>query len=185
MLISRKKLIELCATSDETRPHLRHPHLDVENSVMVATDGKLMVVVKVEVEKWDVSGPVSRQALRLARAGKSDACGKVTLRCGEDTIELASGIKVPRYGGNFGGKGFPDWQEVVKPTKQPTILVAFDMKLLSNLCRALDARMAYLEIVPNADPNTSTLDPIRVYDGGYVDNPDYGILMPCRCERRK
>jgi DNA polymerase III sliding clamp (beta) subunit (PCNA family) len=67
MLMDRNLKPELCASRDETREHLTVLHLNVERRELAATDGHRMVVVPIEPEQGDVTGPITVAALAAAR----------------------------------------------------------------------------------------------------------------------
>ena len=72
MKIHKSLRPELAVSKDQSRYVLTEPWLDAENKVIVATDGRHMVVVPVEIEEGDTSGHVSAEALAGARKDKRD-----------------------------------------------------------------------------------------------------------------
>lgn len=59
--------IERAASSDESRPVLCHAYLNVEDGTLEATDSYMAVIVPVEIEDGDTSGPIPRDALKAQR----------------------------------------------------------------------------------------------------------------------
>lgn len=185
MLINKRKLVELVASTDYTRSRLTQPHLDIENKVLVATNGRAMAVVGVTIEPRDVAGPVPLVALKEARKVIAKD-GIAHLDC-RKLVVLVNRMVFPRYGSPYGppsGTSFPTWQEVTKRPPGSPIIVSFDHRLLTKVARSLGITgQVILEVTPNPDTKTSTLEAMRVYDVGSADN-DYAIMMPCRSERR-
>ena len=62
----RNTKIESAVDSKEMRLHLTEPFLDVENKRLVATNGKILTAIKVEVQPEDVSGYISKDALEAS-----------------------------------------------------------------------------------------------------------------------
>ena len=90
----RNTKIESAVDSKEMRLHLTEPFLDVENKRLVATDGKILTAIKVEVEPDDVSGYISKDALVAAR--------KIAKKYKEETIEIrANGSLELKTGDKF------------------------------------------------------------------------------------
>jgi DNA polymerase III sliding clamp (beta) subunit (PCNA family) len=67
MKINKNYKPELCSSLDSEKPHLRNLWLDVEKKRLFATDGKRLVVIVVEINSEDKSGPITARALKEAR----------------------------------------------------------------------------------------------------------------------
>jgi hypothetical protein len=67
---------EMAIASREIRDYLNHAHLDVEKKLLIASDGKILAVVPVEVDEEDTTGPVTVDAIKAARKAARKAAGK-------------------------------------------------------------------------------------------------------------
>ena len=65
MKISKDCKIELVASKDATRFALVNPYLD--GNQLVATDGKRLVAIPVELDVHDTNGPVECEVLKQSR----------------------------------------------------------------------------------------------------------------------
>lgn len=122
--------IEGCAAGrKDPRVPLHAPHLDVEQSVLVATDGKVLAVLPVALTPDETSGPVPAEALVAARKAR-----QVELKALPEGVKLADGTTFARPGLE---QSFPDIRRVM-PIRE-TFDVALDAKDLLRLATVLCA----------------------------------------------
>lgn len=177
MKLPKNCKIEKATSTDSTRPAIGEPWLDVEAGKLVATNGRIIAVVPVEIEEGDASGYVTAEALKAARA----LVGKhlpLAIKA-NGSLALYNGVTFPRPGVDDLGQ-FPNWKQVI-PEKQekPAIRIAFDVKLLSALCEAMGTSGVILEA-------SDDLTGIRVIPTGVSacqpGSPQaFGVIMPLRC----
>lgn len=176
MRIDKDHKIELCASHDECRPHLLHPQLDVENKRLMATDGHRLVILPVELDDGDVSGPVSREAIKAARKGplaKSKAGGVIAINA-NGSLAIEQGPTFPRPD----NESFPPVDKVVPNGKNHTVVVGLNARYLWEIAQALGTVNVRIEIAP-AEAGKPMLDPIVVTTNGDRD-AGVGVLMPVR-----
>ena len=146
MLINRTfKPWEVCS-NEAGREVLHRSFLDVEKSLLISTNGKILSQLPVTVEDGDVSGLIDMDALKAANKIKT-MCGTAgnrtesRLDCtSPDSVKLADGRTWPRtVPGNVGAK-FPNWEQVMpKNAGRGTVRISFNAELLSNLFAAMGA----------------------------------------------
>lgn len=196
MKLSRTAIIESCVSEDETRLVLTNPQLEIttdangkRSGVIIATDGRCLASVPVEIEDGDQAGKVPVAALELARKqceseGECDECGhaikgfigpEIAIACGE-VVTLQGGESFPRN--VEGGKTFPDTSEVIADVKPPIVTVSVSMNLLTRICKALGTEQVVLEI--SGDKDILKVRPRD--DSGYNDGR-FALWMPMRPEK--
>jgi len=171
MKLPKNCKIELCVSDDKTRLSLGYPYLDVQDGkgTLVATDGRKLVILGVELGANDVQGWVSIPALVAARklAGKLP---DVVLEC-NGACKLPDGTAFPRpLDSDF---RFPNWRQVVPDEGRESVFrVSFNPEYLMELAKALGSSdKVTLEF------GADNLDPIRVTGSGCGG---VGVLMPIR-----
>jgi hypothetical protein len=139
MQIHKLAKIERCVSTDETRHVLTQPYLDIQDGEgrMIATDGKCMAVVPVDVDANDVAGHVPAESLKTARK----VWGKLTLNTlavGESAVSVGDyQWKRPLDMGKF-----PNWRNVIpSPEKDRTeiLRVGINPEFLSRVAEAIGA----------------------------------------------
>lgn len=103
MKFNPKTRIEKAAARDEGRYAMQHALFDGER--LVATDGRVLVIIPAEAEEGDTPGLVTPEALALARKVAPKG-GDASVRC-NGCLE-AGGQKLDRPEGEF-----PRWQAVM------------------------------------------------------------------------
>lgn len=165
--------IEKALDPKDLRTYLHDPHFD--GSRIVATNGRIMAVIPVEVGKGDTPGPVPLEAIKLARKTKLP---DIEL---SETEALAAGVKFPRE-----DKGkYPDFEQVIpkESTEKPDLVI--DAKLLYELALALSTNTKEPKLklwFARRGDDPQDIDPdgaIRV-KAGEQDHEGFGVIMPCR-----
>jgi hypothetical protein len=160
------KLEKVCAAKNTRRYNITDAHLDAESSKLVATNGGSMVVLPVEVEPGDVSGPVPVAA--IAHARKHKALG-IKLNGAAET----AGLTVERT-----DRGrFPDYKAVLQALSTDTYTVSLNARQLFDLAQAIGYDIVRLDI-PRGGLSALrvTVNPVK----GGQDFGAVGVLMPCR-----
>ena len=139
MEFNPKCVIEKAISRDLAVPHrhLRHPYLTQDangNPVLVATDGHILAVVRVESENIEAeSGMITKVALKAARklAGRQNLA---VIHAGK-SLDLIDGSKLPRPESVV----FPNWQRCVKQdeTQARVFSIRLNPKLLADLASAI------------------------------------------------
>jgi hypothetical protein len=138
--------IELAASQDQTRAAIGSPYLEIKDGkgTLVVTDGKILAYMPVEVDEYDVSGYVTKEALVAAR--------KTTLRsmdCTAGTLAVHGGPTFPRPTDHT----FPNWRQVVPADyEKPLATIALDAKLLWQLAQAMGTQGVKIVIQANDKP---------------------------------
>lgn len=172
--------IELAASQDKTRSAICEPFLDVTNAkgTLVATDGRMLAMLPVEIETADDAGYVSAAVLKEAR--KQAARDGTTYAELSASAKLPNGATMPRTETQAGEK-YPNWRQVV-PAKHdaPVVEIALDAWRLWQLAQAMGTQCVRISVLA-ADR------PFLVYpvSGGKYSDADRpanmdasGVLMP-------
>ena len=172
--------VERVASSDKARPVLSYVHLNVENGTLEATDSHKAVVIPVEIEDGDTSGPIPPEALKAQRkaskygAASLSANGGVSLTTpeGEQTwVRPDAGV-------------FPNLAQVTA-AEYSRFRICLNPKYLLELAHALgNPEQVVVEFARpidkvEGDDTGAFLNPLKpmrvtVPSGG----DSYGILMP-------
>jgi DNA polymerase III sliding clamp (beta) subunit (PCNA family) len=174
MKLNTKCKIESAASKDKTRYSITAPWLDIDENgaKVIATDGRIMAVVPVQVNETDKSCHLSIDALKASRKGR--------LASGE--IDTSGEMQQVTGGGAFPREDLgnaPNWRQVMPEEKAPVFTVALNPALLARLAEAMGTDAVKLEF-------TSETSPIRVTptsggNGTSVAEPGaVGVIMPCR-----
>lgn len=175
MKMERKFQPELVASKDVTRGTINYVHVETDDlgkSVAVATDGKRLVVVPVELEEKEKKRCwfFTRKQLAAIRkavnpASKSTLCAKLHSKA----IEYGNLIErvTEKVYGNY-----PNWQQVFPDrAKHPIKMkIRLNAAYLAELQQAMGASGVVIEIEDDIAP--LVVRPIR------GDSGAYGILMP-------
>jgi hypothetical protein len=170
----------------------QHPMLFTEHSAVVATDGSMLVVVPVEVEPGDISGPLQARAFEEARDLDSVA-ESVSVKAGNGRVTVDDDASFRRAQLPAECK-FPDWKAVLPTFKRGdagTVSVALDSKKLDAIHEALRCGGNYGVVLTfKVDGTEAALEPIlvKLNNVEHVDAEERqptGLLMPCRIERAR
>jgi DNA polymerase III sliding clamp (beta) subunit (PCNA family) len=172
--------IELCHGKRDTRWVINEAYLDVDNERVLATNGHMAAVIPVKVTDADMSGPISDEALKMARNGVRKSATKVDIDASSpSSLVLLNGVTLPRAA--LGELRFPDIDKVTPP--RTAMRISFNPAYLTALAHALPG--AEHGITLYFQGSDDWLDPhgaIRVepYNADAKNNGAYGILMPLR-----
>jgi len=190
---------ELCS-DDPTRIVLNSVSLEIpedrKKAQLVATDGRRIAILPVEVSDADKAGLIPSLALKLARdiekqraqyrwdqtnddafdePGGGLAFEPVEIDCSDTAfVGVAGGVKIGRNSGNY-----PNWRAVTE-LPAPKYRIALNAELLAGIQRAFDTSAVVLEIAADDKglrvlPRTGIVN--RTYLGGA-----YAVLMPVRAD---
>ncbi len=168
MKIDKKYKIQKSCSTDETRFSIQNPYLERDGKgkgILIATDGRMLAKVPVDLDKTDRKGYVPLGALVELQ---SDKTGQTTLNVnGSAEIVRPDGTKITfKRDKEY---NFPNWRQL-KPNGEIKAEITFSPARLLDLARALG--------VANGEPVTlkirGELDPIEVEGIGEAD----GLLMP-------
>ena len=181
MNISKYNKIEKVVSKDENRHILQKAWLETDREKfikatrehgkgeLVATDGRKLVCIEVDIDKNDTSGQVDCAALVASRNKpniESLACDleKVTVLGSNMTFARDNDMK------------FPDVKRVANQNdgKETVLTVGFNAKFLYECSQAMGSDELKLSFVDNENP--IAIEPIRT-----KGNPSTAILMPIRC----
>ena len=186
MQIHKLAKIERCVSQDETRHVLTQPYRDIRDgdAHVVATDGRCMAVVPVDVDANEVAGHVPAESLKTA--------SKVWVKLSMNTLAVgANDVSV----GDYTWKRpvdmgqFPSWRGVI-PTpendKTETLRVGINPEYLSRVAEAIGAgKHVVLEIPVETQGRHKgrVLNAIvvRPSDNGAVRGA-FGLVMPVRLD---
>lgn len=186
MQIHKLAKIERCVSTDETRHVLTQPYLDIRDGEahVVATDGRCMAIVPVDVDANDVAGHVPAESLKTARK----VWGKLTLNTlvvGESSVSVGDyQWKRPVDMGQY-----PNWRGVVpnpENDKTETLRVGINPEFLSRVAEAIGTDgHVILEIPVESEGRYKgqVLNAIvvRPSDKGAVRGA-FGLVMPVRLD---
>jgi hypothetical protein len=150
---------EICAHKDGMRPEIAAPYLDVQRRRVVATDGRMLVAVPVEIESGDVSGFIGPSQLDLARGRGPRGTFPDWTAC------------VPTF----------------KEGEPGTVTIGISARLLSDLAKALgsDSRRQ-VALTIKVDGNDAAYSPMlvrRAENDAGLD--EVAVLMPVRIDIRR
>jgi hypothetical protein len=136
---SNYKLEKAVATTDRCRPSIENVLIckDGKHPVAVATNGRIMAVVPVEIDDDRELGLVSPEALKRARkAGVSLRCPPTIILNGD--ARFLDGSSLPRPDQADCGQ-YPKWEQIAKmeDERKPAFTVSLDPKLLLDLAEAV------------------------------------------------
>ncbi len=188
MRFNAKYQPELCASTDETRVHLASAHLDTAKSVMVATNGHMLVKVPCKPEPGDIDGSITSAALkesrRMARKRRYTAKGDDRLprvRARKKLLDAGDALhRRPT------GHQFVPWEGVMpnfKPGDKGTVSFGVSPRYLLDVAQAMGCLGGYSPLVKITIKITpKMLDPLLVEPGheGDRDPALIAIVMPGR-----
>lgn len=154
--------------------------LDDTRGLAIATDGSMLAVVPVELDKNDVPGLIRADLLKLAAKVTPRSFGDVALALVSEDDVVLPGDGSTHKRTNYAGARYPDISRVVPayPHKPAGYAPPFDAALLGKIVRALGIEKIALT------PNAKSTGPMIV-SGIHADRTPgtrpvapYGILMP-------
>lgn len=179
MRMERRFKPEIIASKDETRFAMQNLNIDIHNdkTVIVATDGRQLVVVPCEIDSIHEIGLVPVEAIKQARTVKVKRKSR-----GRDIepaeLEMSLNGKVQFDKGHVHitidrpdvDIHYPKWPQFI-PTSEPTFTVSFNAEYLAGIAKALGSDGAVtLQFRGECDPIHITSDK---HSGAF------GLLMPC------
>lgn len=195
MKLSKLCKPELCVSDDKNRYAIALPYL--RGSQLLATDGKKLVIIPIELSDGDTDGYISSEALKLSRKSKRSPS---EVFCAEKALIPSIPDAPTLVRPNQSNSTYPT-VSAVDPTVngeqykayRPT--VAINARFLWELAQAMGTENVVLELAYDApDPESGTLSkvdhkkPLIIRPGligqldtfrGPVGAPKaYGILMP-------
>lgn len=176
MKIPRQCCIEKVASKDKNRRVLNHPYLDMRTpgqSLIVATDGKAMVILKTQVSSDDTSGPISIDAIKAARKIKSDTF------TANGAHVLPNGMLIPRPTQEAGHE-YPNWRQLLPSSdRKPIASIVINPQLLIKVAEALGSEEEVsLHIFDEED--AILVGPSLSPPYAYCEDGSFGIFMPKR-----
>lgn len=168
----------LIPSKEESRYTLKVFHLDVDASVLAATDGHRLVVHGVEVDPSDITGNIPVEALEVLRK-EHKKYGAAWLDCSDPKVATVRVGDRVMYQGDRDPSRFPNWRAVL-PTagiSEPAAMtVSFNAKLLFEMAQAMsDDTRAHVVTLHIRDAQSA----ITVQRG----DDAVGVLMPCRDDK--
>lgn len=151
------------------REVLKHVYVEQDGEgkpVAVATDGRMLACVPVELEPGDTAGLVTVEALTQAR--KLARSGEMAQVEANGCLKLANGATLPRP-----ELQYPNWRQVV-PQGEPRFRFALSAERLLAIAQALGAKESQVVL-----EFTDELSPVRVRAVG-CNSEALGVLMPVR-----
>lgn len=130
--------IEACAYGKSDRTNISAPHL--RGDKLIATTGKIMVVLPVEREPDDVDGYILPAVFKAAR---KNARGEVSIRV-SGAYTLPDGSTIPRNA-ELDGCKFPDHEAVIPPDRKSWQRVTVNVERLSAIAQALNSASVTIE----------------------------------------
>ena len=125
--------LEKMVSKNPLRSSMNHCHLDTKKGNLVATNGKALVIVPVEIEDGDTSGAISKEGLKAARRDrKGDRSLSVN---GNETVSTGpdAGKTFPRpEAGNF-----PNYIGVLPTKGKAQFSISLSAELLETVCAAI------------------------------------------------
>jgi hypothetical protein len=170
MKLNKNCKIELVASKESTRLALINPYLQGSN--LIATDGRKLVAIPVELEDGDSDGPVDCSAFKLARKTVSgekfskisaNGCLKVQTKDGEITMQRS-----------FKETTFPAWEKVLPDPDRGGIKIGLNAKFLYEMAQALGGDCVVIEILDATSPIV-----VKGSNENYIEG-SIGVLMPVR-----
>ena len=180
MKISNRFKIEEAASKDPRRPLLHGVHVaDVNGSAKaVATDGRILAMVPVEVDPSDTLGVnVRPETFKEARKANKK------MKWPDSRIELNGRAKIQKQEGevsfDYIEGNFPNFLQVIPKPAEKTIKVRFDVENLKRLWKALGGEDKELGVTLTIAHDGSATDQNRPIEVS-VDGEGYGLLMQMR-----
>ena len=176
MKLHKDCLIEKVLCKDATRHAITETYLDTENGCgsLIATNGKSLAVIPVELDEGDVAGYVATEGIKQAR--KADKRASFPSLKLNGTLKLSNGVEMPRTTLPTGTE-FPKWRQVIPKDEGYAVEFAFDAKLLYELAQAMGSDRLVIKYKSFGLP--LLVRPNAVY-GSSPCVEARGVLMPIR-----
>ena len=176
MKLHKDCLIEKVLCKDATRHAITETYLDTENGCgsLIATNGKSIAVIPVELEEGDVAGYVATEGIKQAR--KADKRASFPSLKLNGTLKLSNGVEMPRTTLPTGTQ-FPQWRQVIPKDEGYTVEFAFDAKLLYELAQAMGSDGVVIRYKADRKPLLVRPTPLA---GCTPCLGSKGVLMPIR-----
>lgn len=125
--------LEKMVSKNPLRSSMNHCHLDAEKGNLVATNGKALVMIPVEIDDGDTSGAVSTAGLKAARRDKKgdrslSVNGNESIKTGPD-----AGKTFPRPEAGT----FPNYNAVLPDKGKAKFSISLSAELLEMVCAAI------------------------------------------------
>ena len=182
MKIDKKYKIESASSTDVSRYILNSVRIektsvtpDGRQAKAIATDGKIMAIVPVQLEDGDKEEAiVSPKAFATARkAGGKLVDARIELN---GSAKVTNGIEDQSFGYIEGN--YPNWKHVLPGDYKKSLKVSLDAKLLLNLWKAIGGEAASNNRINLEIDTQSDFNPIKVTTEG----DGLGIIMRIRTE---
>lgn len=170
MKLNKKYKIEKAVSTDTTQYVLNNPHLErtgTGKGVLIATDGRRLAVVPVELDVADRTGSVPLDAIKELVKDKYGRSVLIVNGKAELIRNDGSKAEYPRAEGTF-----PDWKRVI-PTGKVDFEVTFNPQMLLDIARAIGVGKG--EGV-TLRLRKDGLQPIEVTHDGEA----HGVIMPMK-----
>jgi len=146
MLIDKRCKIENVCSMDGYRENLAHPYLVIDKrrkakGQLVATDGRTLVSLEVDLGEGDTPGPVNVDAFDVARkAYEKSPVAVVPINVNGDVEIPNASYKAKRVTIE---KDYPDWRTVLEDaTRDKAVFkIGLSVKLLQNILEACGGDM--------------------------------------------
>lgn len=178
MKLPKNAKIEAVCSTDETREVITHPYLEIKDGAarVIATNGRAIVAIPVEVEDGEESGWVSIPALAAARkacASRGPEKDVASVHC-NGTCRTAT-ADFPRPFKDSEMK-FPNYRQVIPDGEQKGVFkLAFDVNILAAVVKAAGGTGIVSVHQPADDPDAPMTLSIQGAKDGTV-----AVMMPCR-----
>lgn len=151
MKLHKDCLIEKVLSKDATRHAITETYLDTENGSgsLIATNGKALAVIPVELEEGDVAGYVVTEGIKQAR--KADKRAEFPSMKLNGNLKLSNGVEMPRSTLPTGTE-FPKWRQVIPKDEGYAVEFAFDAKLLYELAQAMGSDGVVIRYKADREP---------------------------------
>ena len=173
MKLHKDCLLEKTCASDPTRTAINTPFLDIKEGQgnLIATNGKAIAVIPVEIGPDDVQGHIPIDGLKAARKSVRGKGGQIEATA-NGAFTLPTGQSFPRPT----GPTFPNWRQVIPAGSTYVFEIGLDAKLLLDLVQAMGGKgQVRLSFTGKHDPIIVNPMPGALnHDGGK------GVLMPVR-----
>lgn len=169
------KIESVCADEKSNRPAIAHPYLEIKDGAarVIATNGRAMVAIPVEVEEGEESGWVSIPALAAARKASSRD-GVASVHCNGTCATTTADF--PRPFKNDATMTFPNYRQVIPEGEQKGVFkLAFNVELLAAVVKAAGGTGIVSVHQPADDPTATMTLSIQGAKDGTV-----AVMMPCR-----
>lgn len=167
MKIEKKYKPELICSKDATRPSIQETYATKHKGkpVLVATDGRRLLAVPIEVDNEKEYGYIPKAALKFAKASLLERRSTFIQFSANGKITFSNGWTMPRDNQQV----FPKWETVIPKEAPETI--AINAKLLYELAQSMGCETVALHI---GEKNEGII--VKPTE----NNEAFGVLMPVR-----